>query len=164
MTTWTHRSPEVAALLNPAFCGVLIYSAVEAYTGLAKRPMPFDNTFLVLPLVLHSPTRAMFPKQVGSPFQSWVSAQPTIRVGFADRVRAAAPITRESVIYMINSQCLVFVGNALHVGIKKPQMSSKKIKSLNEVRSAVQAAAMLGRLLAGAGSSATIFTTLGISP
>jgi hypothetical protein len=164
VTVWSSRSPEVAALLNPAFCGVLLYSAIDAYIGVVKRSMPFENAFLVLPLVLHAPTRAIFPKQVGSPFQSWASGNPALRVGLADRVRAAVPLTREGIMYMVNRHCVVVDNGALNVGTKKPKMTSNKIKAVDDVRAAVQAAAMLGRLLAGAGTSATIYTTLGIAP
>jgi hypothetical protein len=164
VTKWNDRSPEVAALLNPAFCGVLLYSAIDGHVGIANRTMPFENIFLVLPLVLHAPTRAIFPKQVGSPLQSWVSANPTIRVGLADRIRAATPITREAIIYMVSRDCIVVESGALNVGTKRPKMSSKKITLVSDVRGAVQAAAMLGRLLAGAGTSATIYTALGITP
>jgi hypothetical protein len=126
--------------------------------------MPFENAFFVLPLVLHTPTRLIFPNGIGSPFQSWVSGNPTIRVGLADRVRAGAAVTREAIMYMVSRQCIVVDGASLSVGEKKPKLSSKKIKEVNDVRSAAQAAATLGRLLAGAGTSATIYTTLGITP
>ena len=164
MTPWNERSPEVAALLNPAFCGVLLYSAIAGYVKVGQRPMPFENAFLVLPLVLHGPTRSVFPKGVGSPFQSWVSGQPILRVGVAGRVRAAAPVTRESLTYMIYRDCLAINGGAIQVGGKKPMMSSKKIKDVGDIRLAVNAAAVLGRLLSGAGTSATIYTALGIAP
>jgi hypothetical protein len=164
VATWSERSPEIAALLNPAFCGLLLYSAIDGYVRIGHRPMPFENSFLVLPLTLHAPTRSILPKQVGSPFQSWISGQPTIRVGLADRVRAATPITREAIMFMLSHQCIAVDGGALNIGTKKPKMSSKKIKDVDDVRIAVNAAAMLGRLLAGAGTSATIYTSLGISP
>jgi len=142
----------------------MLYSAIDGHVGIGRRTMPFENIFLVLPLILHAPTRAILPKQVGSPFQSWVSTNPTVRVGFADRIRAATPITREALIYMMTRDCIKIEGGAINLGTKRPKMASKKIMSVSDIRGSLQAAAMLGRLLAGAGTSATIYTALGITP
>jgi hypothetical protein len=164
MAPWPERSPEIAALLNPAFCGVLLFSSVEAHVGQSQRGMPFESAFLILPLVLHGPTRAIFPKGVGSPFQSWVSGNPRLRIGLAERVRAAERVTREALMFLGQRECVAFDGGTLRVGRVRPRMASQKIVKSQDVRTAVLAAAMLGRLLAGAGTSTTVYTSLGISP
>lgn len=101
MTAWAERSPEVASLLNPAFCGLLIYSAIDGFTGQDRPGMPFEFTFLVVPLVLHGPTRELFPKSVATPFHTWVNTNPLLRIGLADRVRACVPITREATMTLM---------------------------------------------------------------
>jgi hypothetical protein len=161
---WTERSPETAALFNPAFCGVLLYSAVKEYGARTERPMPYASVFLVLPIVLHRGTRASLPSTVASPFHSWVHANPTIRIGLAERVQAALPITREALLYLLNRDCIAVEDGGLTVGSKRAKMTSKKVTSVADVREAVRASASLGRLLAGAGSTATLYIALGITP
>lgn len=51
MNSWNKRTREVAHLLNPAFCGRMLYSAINAYSIKTKRAFPFPLVYLVLPLV-----------------------------------------------------------------------------------------------------------------
>ena len=68
----------------------------------------------------------ILPKQIGSPLQSWLSGEPTVRLGLADRVRTAAPITREAILYMISRQCLVLDEGCDEYGRKEAQDVVKK--------------------------------------
>jgi hypothetical protein len=154
----------MAALFNPAFCGVVLYSAIDGFTGQKRQGMHYALSFLVLPLVLHSPTRELMPKTIATPFHTWVNGNSILRIGLAERVRAATPLTRESIMFMISRQCVILEGERLSPGSKKPKMSSARIAKVDDVRWAVQAAAMLGRLLAGAGTVATIYASVGITP
>ena len=164
MKLWAERSPEIAALFNPAFCGVLLYSAIDGFTGPKRHGMHYGLSFLILPLVLHGPTRESMPKTVATPFHTWVNGSSILRIGLAERVRAATPLTRESIMFMMSRQCVSLQGDRLFVGSKRPKMSSTKIVKVDDVRRAVQAAATLGRLLAGAGTPATIYASVGITP
>lgn len=57
MKSWNMRSHEVAFLLNPAFCGRVLYSTIKTYNEKTSRAFPFPLIYLVLPLVLHKETR-----------------------------------------------------------------------------------------------------------
>jgi hypothetical protein len=161
---WAERSPEIAALFNPAFCGVLLYSAINGFSGSKRHGMQYELSFLILPFVLHGPTRESMPKTIATPFHTWVNGTSILRIGLAERVRAATPLTRESIMFMMSRQCISLQGERLFVGPKKPKLSSKKIAKVDDVRHAVQAATTLGRLLAGAGTPATIYASVGIAP
>lgn len=54
MNSWNKRTREVAHLLNPAFCGRMLYSAINAYSIKTKRAFPF-------PLVYLQPARKNYP-------------------------------------------------------------------------------------------------------
>ena len=161
---WTKRSPEVAALLNPAFCGILLFSAIDGFISQDQSGMPFTECFLVLPLVLHTSTRESFPASMRTPFHAWANAHGTIRIGLAERVSAAASTTRESLIYLMNRNALVIQGDSLAVGRYKPSISKARQSSSEDVKFSVQSASLLGRLLAHAGRPSTVFATLGITP
>ena len=46
MNSWNKRTREVAYLLNPAFCGRMLYSAINAYSIKTKRAFPFPLVYL----------------------------------------------------------------------------------------------------------------------
>mgnify|MGYP000535543387 FL=1 len=57
MKVWSERAQEIAFLLNPAFCGRILYSTIKTYANNSHRALPFPLIYLVLPLVLHKSTR-----------------------------------------------------------------------------------------------------------
>ena len=59
MQEWKMRTREIAYLLNPAFCGRILYTTIRAYNEKSHRAFPFPLVYLVLPLVLHKETRAI---------------------------------------------------------------------------------------------------------
>ncbi|WP_442969853.1 three component ABC system middle component [Roseburia sp. AM23-20] len=54
------RTHEVAFLLNPAFCGRILYSTIRTYNEKTNRAFPFPLIYLVLPLVLHKETSILY--------------------------------------------------------------------------------------------------------
>ena len=79
MKQWNLRSPEVANLLNPAFCGHVLYVAIAAYSGDAKKPMPYVLSFVILPLVLHQATSLTIEGRT-SQLQLWLAEHPEVKV------------------------------------------------------------------------------------
>ena len=61
LAEWGQRPQDVANLLNPAFDGLLLYRAVAGYEQENEGGMPFELAFMVLPFVLHQPTRKRLP-------------------------------------------------------------------------------------------------------
>src|SRR4051812_5647594 len=124
MRAWAERSPEVAALLNPAFCGVVMYAAVDGFAASDNGGgMPFELAFLILPLVLHKPSRDLFPQSVRTPFHSWWSENPSLQIGLAERVRAASELTREALMYLMSAGAVRAVGGMIATGSAKPKLS-----------------------------------------
>lgn len=50
MQEWKMRTREIAYLLNPAFCGRILYTTIRAYNEKSHRAFPFPLIYLVLPL------------------------------------------------------------------------------------------------------------------
>jgi ABC-three component (ABC-3C) system Middle Component 3 len=105
MTRWEERPIEVANLLNPAFCGHVIYGCAEAHESEADKPMPYALAFLVLPLVLHSETRSTMKANTRH-FEVWLSVNPEIKVGLATRARSLVPFARETLGFLQRSGTL----------------------------------------------------------
>lgn len=73
MKDWANRPPEIAALLNPAFCGFLISTGLDAYTKNVNEGAPYAFPFVMLPLILHKPTRQIFPRSYRTAFSTWIT-------------------------------------------------------------------------------------------
>lgn len=41
MKKWDERAQEIAFLLNPAFCGRILYTGIKSYSETAHRALPF---------------------------------------------------------------------------------------------------------------------------
>ena len=90
MNSWNKRTREVAYLLNPAFCGRMLYSAINAYSIKTKRAFPFPLVYLVLPLVLHKETRANINSR--TQLHLWVQQHPQLLIDFPQRTTELIPI------------------------------------------------------------------------
>ena len=166
MRPWPERSPEVANLLNPAFCGVLLYAAVVGHEAAETDPLgvPFEVIFLVLPIVLHPPTRDAIPAGGRTRLLTWVSGRPALLIGLAERAQAASQVTRESLLFMASRQCLVVDNGRVATGPTTPKITSRRIGNAGEVKLTVRAATKIGKMFAGAGDAKTLYATLGLRP
>jgi hypothetical protein len=163
MRQWHLRPQEVANLLNPAFCGQVLHSAVVAHCDATERSLPYPLSFLVLPLVLHRNTRETISGQTRH-FQNWITDHEEVKVGFADRARQTAPYTREAIIFLLQNAAIeIAEDGGLAVG-KPLKRIRRKVPQASENESCVAKAAILGRWFGGAGSPATVFASIGVQP
>jgi hypothetical protein len=161
MTKWAERSPDVAALLNPAFCGLILQQGIDGFCSHRPVGMPLELAALILPLVLHRESEDQLPSSVRTPFLSWVAANAAVQIGLGDRIRASNRIFRESIMFMAIREFLAIGANGMLVlGTARPPAA----RLTGETRAHAQTAALVGRLLARTGSSATVYAALGITP
>ena len=71
MTLWRERSIEERHLLNPSFCSVVLWYAAAGYVTKRNPAMPLAMSFLVLPFVLHRPTRGSLPRTTATSPAAW---------------------------------------------------------------------------------------------
>lgn len=163
MTYWERRPFEVANLLNPAFCAVLITSSAIEYEKAASKGMPFPLAFFVLPLVLHSSTRSEIPRSVVTRMHSWLQEKPEMRVGFAERMRVMLPFTREAIIFGIHARVLK-LNDQGEIVKGQARIRSGDWEDSSEPRICRQKASFVGRWLAAAGDLSTVFVMWGVQP
>jgi hypothetical protein len=160
---WDQRPVEVANLLNPAFCAILLSDAASGYQTEDEGGMPYPLAFLVLPLVLHQRTRDALPKTVRTRMHVWLQDRPELRVGFAARVRSLVPYTKEALQFAMRSDVVrISASGTLIAGAATIGESSWSSDS--EPRACRQRSQLLGRLLARAGDASTIYVMWGIRP
>ena len=99
MRSWQERPIEYANLLNPAFCSILLQKAIRGYQKQKQQDMPYPLIFLVLPIILHSSTRQVLPRDTRTKLHIWLQRQPEVRAGFSDRAKNLVPYAKEALIF-----------------------------------------------------------------
>jgi hypothetical protein len=163
MQSWSKRPTEIAHLLNPAFCALVLSQAVRGYTEDAEVGMPFPFVFLVLPIVLHKPTRDTLPASVLTKMHPWLEQHQQAQVGFADRCATIVDFARESLLYALSRNLLKFAGGARlessGARIRRPAWpeDSETVECLEKAR-------FVGRWFARAGQTTAVYTMWGVRP
>jgi len=99
MLPWDERPTEVANLLNPAFLAVLIRDAVKEYQKEGGDPMSYSLPFIILPIVLHRPTRERLPSTTRTAMHTWLEKTPEVRIGFTSRAQRLSSFVREAILF-----------------------------------------------------------------
>lgn len=125
MKSWNERTREVAHLLNPAFCGRLLYAAIKEYERKTQHAFPFPLVYLILPLVLHKQTRT----QISSRTQllQWIQANQYLLIGFERRTKELVVITNEALELLLQSG-VIQITKSGELSITKTQRSLSKTR------------------------------------
>jgi len=162
MKQWGKRSSEIAYLLNPAFCGRILYSIVNKYNQEASRPFPFVLIYLVLPLLLHKRTRDAIDSR--TQMLIWIQRNEKLLVSFAERAKQLVPITNEAIELLLQSNYIRLTAAAeLEVNPTTPALSKTKFAD-DEVRACLSKSEHIARWFARTGKTETIFIALGVRP
>lgn len=164
MSTWSERPVEVANLLNPAFCGQVIYSCAVAHQDEREDAFPYALAFLVLPLVLHSDTRGTM-KATTRHFEVWLNVNPEIKVGLADRARSLVPFGREALTFL--QQCRAFQIRETDAAIvisKGLRRIRRRFPPGEDTKACLAGAGILGKWFARENSPAAVYAALGLRP
>lgn len=166
LVEWERRPQDVANLLNPAFDGFLLYTAVAGFQKEANDAMPFELAFLVLPFVLHKGTRTRLPSRVTTHLATWLQEHRDVLLEFGERTAELVAYTREAIRFQTDHRLVKVDKNGrLRTG---PATYKRGVgpysQSTDEIADCVRAATSVGRWLALSGNSTTIFALLGIKP
>lgn len=166
MQTWAHRAVEEANLFNPAFCGAILARTSENFAKKAGRELPFALAFLVLPIVLHRATREALPASTITSLLPWIQENKQLIVDFPVRAQRLRDISREAILFGVQHETLaVTPDGALSLGAKHRSPTERRTPLFTaEARECMERAAFLGRWLAAAGSTASIFAAWGVAP
>jgi hypothetical protein len=161
LAPWDLRHSSVAAMLNPALIAVVVAAAANRYETIGQAAMPWELSFLVVPMAFHEETRTAIPSRVDSYLPKWVERNPIVHAGLAPRARSTAPYVREGIRYGLRTQALSLSDAGLLQGTLRGRMPRKNGADTADI---VKAAAFLGRWFGTMGSSATVFSVLGVTP
>lgn len=162
MKRWDKRPFEIRNLFNPAFCGLVLFRALQGYEELDTRGMPFSLSLLVLPLCLHKESRDVIVRRSRKYLLRIAEKNPQLQVGFADRAISMLPYAFEGFGLLMERGCiLVADGGRLQSVAGKVR---KSVTGTDETQSCQRAARFIGKEFACIADRATIYTTFGVRP
>ena len=163
---WDLRTNEEASLFNPSFCATLLAETAIDHQRRGHQPLPLPLAFLVLPVVLHRSTRQALPSTTVTALLPWIELNRETLAGFPARVTSMRDITREALVFGLQHGVLdIAEPAALAVGPDRRTATPRRTPMFtDEVRECLDRAAFVGRWFASAGTTATIFASLGVSP
>jgi len=165
MSNWEQRSREERTLLNPGFCANLLWHAARGYSDGSFGELSFEESFLVLPLVLHRETREELPGSTRTSLAVWLDENPLARGRVASRARLLIPFTKEALIFGGMHGFIRLYGGKLHAEVAWKKVVTLTLKqSSEEVRLCAKRATFVGKWLAQTGSAATVFALMGVRP
>ena len=162
MRPWQERPFETRNLFNPAFCGLVLLRGIRAYEVEDSEGMPFSLTLLILPLVLHSETRAIFSASPRTHFIKVVEGHPEMLVGLAHRTRILLPFTLEGLGFAMHLGCFTTTPSGRLRTIAKTVRG--RIDGTDDAVDCQKTAATLGKHFARVRDRVTLYTSLGLRP
>jgi len=162
MKRWDQRPFEVRNLFNPAFCGLILFRALQGYEEENPNGMPFSLALLVLPLCLQKNSREVIADSPRSYFLKTVEKNPQLLVGFAERARDLLPFALEAFGLLMERGCFsVSQDGRLKTA---PKRVKKSITGTSESICCQRVARTIGKEFARIADRVTVYTTLGIRP
>ncbi|MBN2642086.1 MAG: hypothetical protein JXR78_10550 [Victivallales bacterium] len=164
LRSWEKRSPEVAALLNPAFTSLLVCKALLEFKKDDECEAPYALPFILLPLILHPQTRLKLPRSSRTAFSAWITKEETaaIKVGFAGRAKNMAPYVKDALLFSLKNNRLSINSNGMIVIPSDTKLSVPN--STAEVIDCVRAAKLCGKWFSTIGDLKTAMALLGVQP
>lgn len=157
-------SSEEVALFNPAFLTRLLHAAASDYAGYGQRWMPAHLGFLLVPLVLHKPTREDLPGLASAQMQKWIREHPRHLVHLEARVVSMRAFVGLAMGFGLRRGVLVSADGLLGPGSVKRRPAGYAEAESDEVRDCVRVAHFLGRWFARQPDSATLLAMWGLRP
>ena len=162
MKRWDQRPFEIRNLFNPAFCGLILFRAIQGYEEEDASGMPFSLSLLVLPLCLHKGSRETIADNARSYLLKTVERNPQLMVGFANRVTHMLPYALEGFGILMERGCITVSTSGSIQTV--PDKVRKTIKGTDETISCQRVARVVGKEFAGIADKVTVYTTFGIRP
>lgn len=162
MKPWNKRPFEIRNLFNPAFCGLVIFRALNGYEEEDARGMPFSLSLLVLPLCLHKDSREVLANNIRSYLLNTTEKNQQVMVGFADRATQMLPYAFEGFGLLMERGCIVVADSGRIRTV--PNKVRKSLKGTQETISCQKVARIVGREFARIADRATVYATFGVRP
>ena len=154
MRKWKYRSKEIIFLLNPAYCGKIIYSVIKKYNEKNEnKNFPFCLCYLILPVMLYSKIT-----DISIPYKNlnkFINDNPEIFFDFAKKAKDLVDITNETIEFLLSGKLIIMNEDSSLVCNEKLVLKDDKLAKKAE---------SFGYLLSNAGSENIIYLMFGVKP
>lgn len=106
LPSWEERPVELANLLNPAFCALLLQEAAYGYQAASRQGLPYALAYLILPIVLYPPARQALPGRTNAVLSAWLQEHPAVQFHVATRTAWMLPYSREAILFGLQHHLL----------------------------------------------------------
>lgn len=161
--SWHERPLEEASSFNPAFCGEMIFRAAAEYSRTREQPFDLALAFLVLPMVLHKPTRDQLPRRASTMFGAWTAEHNALLAGLPDRTSRLLPISREALLFLLQHDVLQISDGGLMPGSRPIRITAAPAFATDETSAMRRSAALLGRWFANQRQTAVVMQGFGVT-
>jgi Family of unknown function (DUF6521) len=162
MKRWDQRPFEVRNLFNPAFCGVVLFRALQGFEEENRDGMPFSIALLVLPLCLQRASREIIASSPRRHLLKTIEEHPQLLVDYAERTNALLPFLLEALGLLMSYGCFTVTQDGrlktVHGRVRK------SIGGTTESVSCQRVARIIGREFARITDRVTIYMSFGIRP
>lgn len=159
VSTPSPRLPEAVALFNAAFCAELLLNAIWEKEQDGRVGLSWPSAFLILPLVLHPPTRVSLPPRSSVSLAAWAVRNTELSQSMPARVAYMSTPTKRAIRFGMRHERFALSGTNLTSKARPatPNTSSWPL----ELVSATRAARLAGRWFRSVDAH-TAFTLLGL--
>jgi hypothetical protein len=155
---------DVYSETNPAYCAYVIAAFVSAFILIKAEGPEMVTAYISIPLALSGELEASFEgtnKNTG--LIEWLGRSPIVQIGLTSRVNESIDIVAEGLRFACFSNVIVLDDKSrLRIGPQKLKQSLQRSLSFQS-RNAMKRAERLGYWFASAGSSRSIFETMGLT-
>ncbi|WP_220035147.1 three component ABC system middle component [Georgenia satyanarayanai] len=137
------RAPEAVALFNEAFTSELLVNAAWAKEQDSDTGLSWPACFLILPLVLHPPTRESLPRSPSVTLTAWAVRNAELSQSIGARVATTVDQTKRALRFGMRSGRLALSGTDV-MAIARPRNPIRN-EWPEELTNAVRAARVSGR-------------------
>lgn len=149
-------------MLNPALIATILAGAAESYEARSGETMPWEYSYILVPLVLHRDSREALPSRLNSHMTSWVVEHPVLIAGLPSRARELAPYIREGLRFGLRTESLKMERDGTLMG--RLLSSPSTLNRSKELAVLVRSSGFVGRWLTVANRPSDVFALLGVSP
>jgi hypothetical protein len=156
---------DLFAETNPAFGVFTIVGFCRNFWTISKRAPEFALLYLAVPIAMSGDTQTTFAAtNARTGLLTWLNRYPEIRLDLAERLDASLHVVSASIRLGLASRALE-LGKGGVIGLGNHVPSKAQADQLPpEPRQVIRRAERLGIWMAGAGTTASIFSAFGVSP
>ncbi len=165
MVNWKNRTREERYLLNPSFCAILLWYAASGYLENSETSISFEESFIVLPMILPLETREGLPRTVRTSLAVWLQQNPLMQGRIESRARFLVPYTKDALIFGGIHDLIHFKNGCLYPNTIWGNSSTQLLRTPSaEVVNCIKRAVFIGKWFAQIDNSVTVLALLGVRP